>query len=103
MDAYRRGDRFLVHLDLPGVDPGSIELTCDQNVLTVQAERRLETSEEDQVVVNERPQGSFSRQLFVSERLQANQPAGSWQTPRRSDRRPARRVCAAASPNVSAG
>jgi HSP20 family protein len=67
MDAYRRGDRFFVHLDLPGVDPDSIDLTCDQNVLTVQAERRFETSEEDQVIVNERPQGIFSRQLFLSE------------------------------------
>jgi HSP20 family protein len=72
MDAYRRGDRFFVHLDLPGVDPDSIELTCDQNVLTVQAERRFETSEEDQVVVNERPQGTFSRQLFLSEGLDAD-------------------------------
>jgi hypothetical protein len=35
MDAYRRGDRFFVHLVLPGVDPNSIELTCEQNVLTV--------------------------------------------------------------------
>src|SRR5256885_3316859 len=69
MDAYRRGDRFFVHLDLPGVDPGSIDLTCEQNVLTVQAERRFETREEDQLVVNERAQGTFSRQLFLSDNL----------------------------------
>jgi HSP20 family protein len=69
MDAYRRGDRFFVHLDLPGVDPRSIDLTCEQNVLTVQAERRFETREEDQLVVNERAQGTFSRQLFLSDNL----------------------------------
>ena len=72
MDAYRRGDRFLVHLDLPGVDPDSIEISHDQNVLTVQAERRFDTKDDDQVIVNERPQGTFSRQLFLSEGLDAD-------------------------------
>src|ERR671936_948451 len=72
MDAYRRGDRFFVHLDLPGVDPDSIDLTCEQNVLTVQAERRFETGEEDQLIVNERPQGTFNRQIFLSDALDAD-------------------------------
>jgi HSP20 family protein len=69
MDAYRRGDRFYVHLDLPGVDPDSIDLTCERNVLTVRAERRYQGDQDDEVIVAERPQGSFSRQLFVSETL----------------------------------
>ena len=34
MDAYRRGDQFIVEFDLPGVEPASIELTVEQNVLT---------------------------------------------------------------------
>jgi HSP20 family protein len=81
MDAYRRGDRFFVHLDLPGVDPDSIELTCEQNVLTVRAERRFESEEGDELIVSERPQGVFSRQLFVSDALdtdaiEANYDAG---------------------------
>lgn len=69
MDAYRRGDRFYVHIDLPGVDAGSIELTCEQNVLTVRAERRFETREGDELVVSERPQGVYTRQLFLSDAL----------------------------------
>lgn len=69
MDAYRRGDRFFVHLDLPGVDPDSIELTCEQNVLTVRAERRFEGEQGDELIVSERPQGVFSRQLFLSDGL----------------------------------
>src|ERR671935_149678 len=40
MDAYRRGDHFFVHLDLPGVNADSIELTAEKNVLTVKAERQ---------------------------------------------------------------
>lgn len=69
MDAYRRGDQFLVHLDLPGVDPDSIELTAEQNVLTISAERRFELQEADQLIARERPQGDFTRQLLLGESL----------------------------------
>ena len=77
MDAYRRGDRFIVEFDLPGVEPASIELTVEQNVLSVRAERRFEPRECDEVIVAERPQGTYARQVFLgdaldSERVQAN-------------------------------
>ncbi len=39
MDAYRSGDEFVIHFDLPGVDPESIDLDIERNVLTVRAER----------------------------------------------------------------
>ena len=55
MDAYRRGDEFIVHFDLPGVDAGSIDLTTEENVLTVSAERTYEPREEDEILVLERP------------------------------------------------
>jgi HSP20 family protein len=77
MDAYRRGDRFIVEFDLPGVEPAAIELTVEQNVLTVRAERRFEPQEGDEVVVAERPYGTYTRQIFLgdtldSENMQAN-------------------------------
>lgn len=69
MDAYRRGDRFFVHLDLPGVDPESVDITVERNVLTVRAERRWQPAEGDEVLVNERPRGTVTRQLFLGENL----------------------------------
>ena len=70
MDAYRSGGHFLVHFDVPGVDPAGIELTVEKNVLTVSAERTRQWGDDvDEVVVNERPSGSFSRQLFLGETL----------------------------------
>jgi HSP20 family protein len=69
MDAYRRGDEFFIHLDLPGVDADSIELTAENNVLTVTAERRFEPEDGDQVLIRERPQGEFTRQLLLGENL----------------------------------
>ena len=71
MDAYRRGDQFIVEFDLPGVEPASIDLTVEQNVLTVRAERRLEPQEGDELVVAERPQGTYARQVFLSDTLDA--------------------------------
>jgi HSP20 family protein len=69
MDAYRHGEEFVVQFDLPGVDPDSIDLTVEKNVLTVSAQRSWQPQEGDQVVASERPQGSFSRQLFLGESL----------------------------------
>ena len=69
MDAYRDGDRFVVEFDLPGVDPGSIDLTVEKNVLTVQAERRPKVHDGQDVVVSERPAGLFTRQLFLGDSL----------------------------------
>lgn len=73
MDAYRKGSEFLVHFDVPGVDPNSIELTVEKNVLTVSAERTRQWGDDvEEVVVSERPTGSFSRQLFLGETLDAD-------------------------------
>lgn len=68
-DAYRRDDRFYLHIDLPGVDPDSIDVEVEKNTLTVSAERRWDSGTEDQVLLNERSTGTFSRQFFLGESL----------------------------------
>ncbi len=74
MDAYRKGDTFYIHFDLPGVDPSSIDLTVEKNVLTVRAERQFNWNGDGvEVLVAERPQGTYSRQLFLGETLDADQ------------------------------
>jgi HSP20 family protein len=69
MDAYRDGDEFLVRFDLPGVDPESIDIDVERNVLTVRAERKAPFGQDAEVVVAERPVGTFSRQLFLGDGL----------------------------------
>jgi HSP20 family protein len=69
VDAYRRGNEFMVHLDLPGIDPGSIELTVEKDILSVRATRTWVPAEGDQIQMTERAQGDFSRQLFLGEGL----------------------------------
>jgi HSP20 family protein len=69
MDAYRHEDSFVINLDLPGVDPASIELTVERNALTISAERHWQPVEGDQVVAAERRHGTFTRQLFLGDGL----------------------------------
>lgn len=72
MDAYRQGEQFIVHFDLPGVDPSSIDLDVERNVLTVKAERVPAYGEDVELQVAERPRGVFSRQLFLGDSLDAD-------------------------------
>jgi len=70
MDAHRKGDSFLIQLDLPGIDPSSIDLTVEENVLMIKAERPAPARTEDvETVIAERPYGSFARQVFLGENL----------------------------------
>src|SRR5215203_6279849 len=69
VDAYRRGNEFTVHFDLPGVDSRFIELTVDKDLLTVRATRGWVWAEGHQIQIAERAQGDFSRQLFLGEGL----------------------------------
>lgn len=66
MDAYRAGDAYFVRFDLPGVSPGSIDVTVEKNMLSVRAERPEAAPDGTEYVVAERPAGVFSRQLSLS-------------------------------------
>jgi HSP20 family protein len=68
MDAWREGDVFHVEFDLPGVDPGSIDLDVERNVVTVKAERPTRASDAE-LIAAERPRGVFSRQLVLGDNL----------------------------------
>jgi HSP20 family protein len=82
MDAFRKNESFLIRLDLPGVSADAVELTVEENVLTIKAERPAPpSSEEIEVVIAERPYGTFTRQVFLgtnldTEHIQAEYEAG---------------------------
>jgi HSP20 family protein len=78
MDAYRRGDTVFVHFDLPGADSSSIEIQVEQNALTVRAERSFDEREGDEIIVQERPEGVFSRQMFLGQHLDTERIAASF-------------------------
>ncbi|MEU7261714.1 Hsp20/alpha crystallin family protein [Streptomyces rimosus] len=79
LDAWREGDGFFVELELPGVDPESIDLDVERNVLTVKAERKPTYGENTETVITERPVGTFSRQLFLGETLDTGKIEASYE------------------------
>ena len=64
MDLYRSGDHYVLHFDLPGADPGSIDVSVDGRTLTVRAQRSPR-SDDVEWLTQERPSGSFVRQLTL--------------------------------------
>jgi HSP20 family protein len=77
MDAWREGDQFIVEFDLPGVQPDSLDLDVERQVLTVRAERPPIEQDIDMAAA-ERPRGVFSRQLFLAENLDTDRIEASY-------------------------
>ena len=64
VDLHREGDQWIMHCDLPGVDPDSIDVSLDGRTLTIRATR---TPREGDVewLRRERPTGQFVRQVTL--------------------------------------
>jgi HSP20 family protein len=77
LDAWRDADTFHVEFDLPGVDPDSIDLDVERNVITVKAERPLRASDAE-LVAAERPRGIFSRQVVLGDNLDTDRISASY-------------------------
>ena len=69
MEALRRGDKFLIALDVPGLTPRDVDVTVEQNVIDITARRQPMRQEGDEVIVDERPHGEFRRELFLGDNL----------------------------------
>jgi HSP20 family protein len=73
IDLHRDGDHYVLSADLPGVDPGSIDVDVDGQLLTIRAERTLRSNDDVQWLAHERPSGSFLRQLTLGEGLDTSE------------------------------
>jgi HSP20 family protein len=79
LDLYRSGDHFVLHCDLAGIDPGSVQVGVDNRVLTIRAERTPRTDEAVQWVRRERRTGTFERRLALGDGLDLDNIAATWQ------------------------
>jgi HSP20 family protein len=69
VDCLRTGDQFVVRFDLPGIDAESLDVSAENQTLTVRAERTRRDPEGSEYVVSERPSGVYSRQLVLGDGL----------------------------------
>lgn len=68
MDLYRDGDHYVLNADLPGIDPGSVDIDVDGQLLTIRAERTMRGPNGGvKWLTREREGGSFLRQLNLGQ------------------------------------
>lgn len=67
VDLFREGDRYVLAADLPGIDPGSVDVDLDGHVLTIRAERTAASHESAKWLARERPYGSYVRQFSLGD------------------------------------
>ncbi|MCC3274855.1 MULTISPECIES: Hsp20/alpha crystallin family protein [unclassified Arthrobacter] len=79
MDLYRQGDHYVLAADLPGIDPGSIDVDIDGQLLTIRAQRTLHGAEGVKWLTRERESGSFLRQLNLGQGLDTEKISASYE------------------------
>jgi len=78
MDLFRTGDHYVLSMDLPGVDPGTIDVSVEDRTLTVRAERTQRSDPDAQWLIRERPTGTFARQLTMGRGLALDSISASY-------------------------
>jgi HSP20 family protein len=79
MDLFRSGDHYVLACDMPGVDPGSVDISVDGGTLSIRAERTPRSDEHAQWLAQERPSGTFLRQLSLGEGLDTDQISATYE------------------------
>jgi len=79
MDLYRDGDHYVLNADLPGIDPGSVDIDVDGQLLTIRAERTPRSQEGVKWITRERTSGSFLRQLNVGQGVDTDKISASYE------------------------
>lgn len=78
VDGVRRENDVLLRFDVPGIDPETIEITVDRGVLTVSAKRQEEHGDSDRFFVRERPMGTVTRRVYLSDNLDSDGVAANY-------------------------
>jgi HSP20 family protein len=79
MDLYRDGDTYVLAADMPGIDPGSVDIDVDGQLLTIRAERTLTSGEGVKWIARERQSGSFLRQLNLGQGVDTERISASYE------------------------
>jgi HSP20 family protein len=79
MDLYKVDDHYVLHADLPGVDPGSVDVSVDNGTLTLTAHRSAQSEENVQWIASERFTGTFRRQLSLGEGIDSDKISASYE------------------------
>ena len=79
MDLCKVDDHYVVTADLPGVDPGSVDVSVDNGTLTLTAHRSARSEDSVQWLANERFFGTYRRQLSLGDGIDASGIAATYE------------------------
>ncbi|WP_288784817.1 Hsp20/alpha crystallin family protein [uncultured Microbacterium sp.] len=79
VDLYRDGDRYILSADLPGVDPGSVDIDVDGQLLTIRAQRSAARADGAKWLLQERPAGTYLRQFSIGEGVDSANISASYE------------------------
>ncbi|OBF12002.1 Hsp20/alpha crystallin family protein [Mycobacterium sp. ACS4331] len=79
MDLYKVDDHYVLTADLPGVDPGSVDVGVDNGTMTITAHRTARSEESVQWLSNERFFGTYRRQLSLGEGVDAEKITATYE------------------------
>jgi HSP20 family protein len=78
MDLCKVEDHYVLTADLPGVDPGSVEVTADHGTLTLTAHRSGRSEDSARWLANERFVGTYRRQLSIGDGVDAGRISATY-------------------------
>lgn len=78
VDLFREGEEYILHADLPGIDPGSVDVDVDGHLMTIRAQRSAGSHENSRWLVQERPFGSYLRQFTIGDDVDAERISASY-------------------------
>ena len=79
VDLFRDGDQYVLSADLPGIDPSSVDLDVDGQLLTIRAERRAPANEQVKWLAHERPYGNYMRQFTLGNGVDADKITANYE------------------------
>lgn len=80
VDLFRDGEQYVLHADLPGVDPGSVDVDVDGGQLTIRAQRTADNREGVRWLARERGAGTFLRQFTLGDGVDIDRISASYES-----------------------
>ncbi|WP_217180938.1 Hsp20/alpha crystallin family protein [Streptomyces sp. AC495_CC817] len=80
VDLFRDGEQYVLNADLPGVDPGSIDVDVDGSQLTIRAQRTADSREGVRWLARERGAGQFLRQFTLGDGVDVDSISASYES-----------------------
>jgi HSP20 family protein len=79
MDLSRDADRYVLNADLPGIDPASVDIDVDGQLLSIRAERPAPATDGVTWIARERSTGTFLRRFTLGQNVDTSNISANYE------------------------